>query len=80
MVHQPRRVGAVFDECLEHPVVHRAGTLGLNRAQNGKTRKLVAKTDRVGLHLKQAASAGFIDCRLAWAQNFFDQPGFGPAR
>jgi hypothetical protein len=78
MVYEPSQIRPMFHKCSQHMAVQGAGTFRLNRAKHGKTGKLVAESDRVRLHLEQAASASFIECPWPRAQQGFNQPGFSP--
>ncbi len=80
VVCQPRRIGAVLREYRQHLSVQRPHALGLNRLEHRSPGKLVAEADGVGLHLEQAARAGFVDRRLPRPQDRFDEPAFGPPR
>jgi len=79
MMNQSRRIGVSFDERLQHPAVQRTGTFRLNHVIDGKTRKLMAESDRVGSHVEQAPGAGFVDRALPRAKNRFDEPSLGPS-
>jgi hypothetical protein len=76
VVYEPRRIDAVFHERLEDIRVQRASPFGRNHAVNGKPRKLVAEPDGVTLHDQQTTSAGFVNCRLPYAQDRFEEPSF----
>lgn len=65
VVNQSSRIRVVPPESLEQLKVEGAGTIGSYRGCNGKPRELVPEADRVAIYLKQAKSAGLIDCRLA---------------
>jgi hypothetical protein len=79
MMNQSRRIGVSFYERPQHSAVQRAGTFRLNRAIDGKTRKLMAESDRVGLRVEQAPGAGFVERALPRAKNGFDEPALGPS-